>query len=216
MIEIILGKAYNVLTQSVALFTIMNSISAGAIMLTLVPNTISHKELKDIALKNTKAVFISMLILFVMGIYVFQFFGISPMSLRVFGGIILLFMGINMVQGHDKKLNTSTKEREAAMSKEDISIVPLAIPIIIGPGLATSLITSRIGAKDWTDYLVTIIAIVIVTIANYLLLANMNYVKMRLGLNGIKVLNRLMGLIVGSLAVQMIVYGLQELWEFYL
>ena len=216
MIEIILGKVYNVLTQSVALFTIMNSISAGAIMLTLVPDTISSKDLKSIALKNTKAVLVGMLLLFVLGIYVFQFFGISPMSLRVFGGIILLFMGINMVQGHDKKLNASIGEREAAMSKDDISIVPLAIPIIIGPGLATSLITSRIEANDWTDYLVTIIAILIVTAANYLLLANMNKVKMRLGLNGIKVLNRLMGLIVGSLAVQMIVYGLQELWEFYI
>lgn len=216
MIEIILSKVYNVLTQSVALFTIMNSISAGAIMLTLVPDTISRKELKTIALKNTKAVFISMFILYVIGIYVFQFFGISPMSLRVFGGLILLFMGINMVQGHDKKLNSTIREREAAMSKDDISIVPLAIPIIIGPGLATSLITSRIAASDWTDYLVTIIAIIIVTLANYLLLANMNFVKIRLGLNGIKVLNRLMGLIVGSLAVQMIVYGLQELWEFYL
>lgn len=184
-------------------------------MLTLVPDTISHKELKSIALKNTKAVFVGMLILFLIGVYVFQFFGISPMALRVFGGLILLFMGINMVQGHDKKLNSSSREREAAMVKDDISIVPLAIPIIIGPGLATSLITSQIEAVDWIDYIVTIIAIVIVTILNYFLLANMNYVKKRLGVNGIKVLNRLMGLVVGSLAVQMIVYGLQELWAFY-
>jgi multiple antibiotic resistance protein len=215
MIALLAEKAYNLLTQSVALFTIMNSISAGAIMLTLVPDTISHKELKSIALKNTKAVFVGMLILFLIGVYVFQFFGISPMALRVFGGLILLFMGINMVQGHDKKLNSSSREREAAMVKDDISIVPLAIPIIIGPGLATSLITSQIEAVDWIDYIVTIIAIVIVTILNYFLLANMNYVKKRLGVNGIKVLNRLMGLVVGSLAVQMIVYGLQELWAFY-
>lgn len=215
MIEFLAEKAYNLLTQSVALFTIMNSISAGAIMLTLVPDTISHKELKSIALKNTKAVFIGMMILFLIGVYVFQFFGISPMALRVFGGMILLFMGINMVQGHDKKLNSSSREREAAMIKDDISIVPLAIPIIIGPGLATSLITSQIEASDWVDYLVTILAIIVVTILNYFLLANMNYVKKRLGVNGIKVLNRLMGLVVGSLAVQMIVYGLQELWTFY-
>lgn len=215
MIEFLAEKAYNLLTQSVALFTIMNTISAGAIMLTLVPETISHKELKSIARKNTKAVFIGMLILFLIGVYVFKFFGISPMALRVFGGLILLFMGINMVQGGDKKVNSSSGEREAAILKEDISIVPLAIPIIIGPGLATSLITIQINAVEWIDYLVTILAIVIVTLLNYSILANMNYVKKRLGVNGIKVLNRLMGLVVGSLAVQMIVYGLQELWAFY-
>jgi len=85
MIELLLAKGYSVLTQSVALFTIMNSISAGAIMLTLVPDTISRKDLKLIARRNTRAVFISMFILYLIGIYVFQFFGISPMALRVFG-----------------------------------------------------------------------------------------------------------------------------------
>jgi len=213
MIELLLAKGYSVLTQSVALFTIMNSISAGAIMLTLVPDTISRKDLKLIARRNTRAVFISMFILYLIGIYVFQFFGISPMALRVFGGLILLFMGINMVQGHDKKLNASPREREAAMDKDDISIVPLAIPIIIGPGLATSLITFQLEATNWVDNIVTILAIIIVTITNYLILANMNYIKIRLGINGIKVWNRIMGLVVGSLAVQMIVQGLQELWK---
>jgi multiple antibiotic resistance protein len=215
MNDILIEKAYSILTQSIALFTIMNSISAGVIMLTLVPETVSHKALKRIALRNTKAVFISMIVLFIIGVYVFDVFGISPMALRVFGGIILLLMGVNMVQGHDKKLNSSQKERDAAMDKEDISIVPLAIPIIVGPGLATSLITSQIEAKDWMDYAVTIIAIIIVTFSNYFLLSNMNYIKIRLGVNGIKVLNRLMGLVVGSLAVQMILLGLQQLWDLY-
>lgn len=203
---------YKILGQSVALFTIMNSISAGVIMLSMVPDTISHKELKQIALKNTKAVFVAMLILFLIGVYVFQFFGISPMSLRVFGGLILLFMGINMVQGHDKKVNSSQKEIDAAQDKEDISVVPLAIPIIIGPGLATTLITFQAVSTGWLDYLITTVAIIIVVLANYFLLANMNYIKMRMGINGLKVLNRIMGLIVGSLAVQMIVQGLIELW----
>ena len=209
----LLESLYKVLGQSVALFTIMNSISAGVIMLSMVPDTISHKELKQIALKNTKAVFIAMLILFLIGVYVFQFFGISPMSLRVFGGLILLFMGINMVQGHDKKVNSSQKEIDAAQDKEDISVVPLAIPIIIGPGLATTLITFQAVSTGWLDYLITTVAIIIVVLANYFLLANMNYIKMRMGINGLKVLNRIMGLIVGSLAVQMIVQGLIELWD---
>jgi len=203
---------YKVLGQAVALFTIMNSMSAGVIMLSMVPDTISHKELKQIALKNTKAVFVAMIILFLIGVYVFQFFGISPMSLRVFGGLILLFMGINMVQGHDKKVNSSQKEIDAAQDKEDISVVPLAIPIIIGPGLATTLITFQAQSTGWLDYLISIVAIIIVVTTNYFLLANMNYIKMRMGINGLKVLNRIMGLIVGSLAVQMIVQGLIELW----
>ncbi len=71
-----LESLYTVLKQSIALFTIMNSISAGAIMLSLVPDAITKKELKQIALKNTKAVFVSMLLVYWAGTYIFQFFGI--------------------------------------------------------------------------------------------------------------------------------------------
>ena len=76
MESILLEKGYSLLTQSIALFTIMNTISAGAIMLTLVPQNISHKALKSIALKNTKAVFVSMILLFAIGVYMFDIFGI--------------------------------------------------------------------------------------------------------------------------------------------
>ncbi|MDZ7848431.1 MAG: MarC family protein [Owenweeksia sp.] len=114
-------------------------------------------------------------------------------------------MGFNMVQGHGKSVNHQPAEQEAAKSLNDISTVPLAIPIIVGPGLATTLVTMSVSASGWEDYLSGSVAIFICSMATLLVLRRMPYIKRKLGDNGLKVFNRLMGLIVGSLAAQMII-----------
>ena len=150
-----------ILADTISIFTIMNPLSAGVVMLTLVDDDTTRKEFNTIAVKNTRTVFIAMLVLFLSGTYIFNFFGIQPDGLRVFGGIILLLMGFNMVQGHDKKVNHRPQEQVAAQMRNDISMVPLAIPIIVGPGLATTLINLSIGAGGWEDYTSVIIAIIL-------------------------------------------------------
>lgn len=202
----------HILTDAISIFTIMNPLAAGVIMLTLLDEGVTKEEIREVAFKNTRAVFVAMLVLFLAGVYVFDFFGISPDGLRIFGGIILLAMGFNMVQGHGKRVNHNPSEHAAAKSQEDVSVVPLAIPIIVGPGLATTLISMSIAAGDWKDYLSGGVAILIVSVASYIILRRMPFIKRRLGENGLKVFNRLMGLIVGSLAAQMILSGIGGLW----
>ncbi len=205
----------SILGDSISIFTIMNPLSAGAIMLTLVDEDTTKKEFDVIASKNSRAVFVAMVIIFLSGVYIFDFFGIRPDGLRVFGGIILLIMGFNMVQGHDKKVNHRASEQTAAQLRNDISMVPLAIPIIVGPGLATTLINLSISNDGWESYVSVISAILVCSVANYIILRRMPYIKKRLGVNGLKVFNRLMGLIVGSLAAQMLLNGMFGLYQFY-
>ena len=193
----------------------MNPLSVGVIMLTLLDEDISKSEVRATANKSMKAVFVSMLVLFLNGSYIFQFFGISPHGLRVFGGLILLIMGINMVQGHGKRVNHSSGEHTAAMERDDISVVPLAIPIMVGPGLATTLINLSINATGWIDYVSSLIAIIICSIASLIIMQRMPFIKRKLGTNGLKVFNRLMGLVVGSLAAQMILKGILGLYELF-
>jgi multiple antibiotic resistance protein len=205
----------DILGNTISIFTIMNPLSAGVIMLTMVDDDTSPRGFKAIAFKNSRAIFIAMLVLFLVGEYIFNFFGISPDGLRIFGGIILLLMGFNMVQGHEKKVNHSPKEQRAAQDRDDISVVPLAIPIIVGPGLATTLITLSIAPTTWQKYVTAVAAILICSFANYLILRRMPYIKKRLGVNGLKVFNRLMGLIVGSLACQMLLKGVVGVYQMF-
>lgn len=197
----------SILADSISIFTIMNPLSAGVLMLTLLDDHVSREEIRITATKNSRAVFISMLAIYLGGIYLFDFFGISSHGLRIFGGLILLVMGFNMVQGHGKRVNHSPSETESAREREDISTVPLAIPIIVGPGLATTLINMSSSANEWQDYLSGVLAILITSFTSWLILRRMPFIKKQLGNNGLKVINRLMGLIVGSLAAQMIING---------
>jgi len=210
---VLLDLLKSVLSDAISIFTIMNPLAAGVIMLSLVESDTERSEIRSIAWKNSRAVFIASLVVFLSGFYIFNFFGISPHGLRIFGGIILFVMGFNMIQGHGKRVNHSAKEQEAAKDRNDISIVPLAIPIIVGGGLVTTLINMSISAAGWLDYLSGVIAIALCSVANLLILQRAPFIKRRLGENGLKIFNRLMGLIVGSLASQMVVQGLLGLYE---
>lgn len=203
----------SILFDAIAIFTIMNPLAAGVIMLSLLDEKAGKPEIKATARKHFKAVFLALLVLFLAGAYIFSFFGISLHALQAFGGIILLFMGFNMVQGHGKRINHQPKEHEAAKDLDDISVVPLAIPVTVGPGLATTLVAKSAGAADWQDYAVGVAAILISSLGGFLILRRMPYIKRKLGENGLKVFNRLMGLVVGSLGAQMIMGGIRELLE---
>lgn len=208
--QTVLDLLKSIFSDTISVFTIMNPLSVGVIMLTLVDEHITKKEVHAIAKKTSRAIFIALLIIFLVGQYLFKFLGVSPDGLRVFGGIILLMMAVNMVQGHGKKVNHSTKEQEAAVEREDISVVPLAIPITVGPGLITTTLNMSIVATTWQAYVSGITAILICCIAGYLILARMPYIKQKLGVNGLRVFNRIMGLVVGSLAAQMILTGISK------
>jgi multiple antibiotic resistance protein len=201
------------LGDALSIFTIMNPLAVGVIMLSLLEEDATREEVRTVAKRSAKAVLLASLIIFGIGTYIFQFFGISPFGLKVFGGIILLMMAFNMVQGHGKRVNHSSKEAEAAQDRDDISIVPLAIPVSVGAGLATTLITMSAEATGWQDYLSATLAILICGLAYGLILQRMPYIKKKLGINGLRIFNRLMGLIVGSLAAQMVVTGLLALYH---
>ncbi len=213
--SLILDLLKQILGDTISVFTIMNPLSVGVIMLSLLDDNASKQEIKQTARKSVKASFITMLVIFLLGTYIFGFFGISTNGLKVFGGIILLTMGFNMVQGYGKKVNHNEKDQKAAQNRDDISIVPLAIPVTVGAGLATTLITMSVEARVWQDYLSGVLAIVICSLAAVLILQRMPFIKKTLGINGLKVFNRLMGLIVGSLAAQMIISGLSALVKTY-
>ncbi len=204
------------LKHSINLFSIMNPISAGAIMLSLVgshPN--ANAEIPGIARKNTLAVFAGMLATILLGNLILDFFGISVASIKVIGGVVLFLMALNMVQGSDSRVNHSDKEQQHAATREDISVIPLGIPIIMGPGLIATLLSLRAQARDWQGALVLLVAILLCTLGSYLILRNMPLIKRALGENGMRVFTRIMGLIVGAMSAQFLLSGLKNLWASY-
>jgi len=199
------------LQQTITFAAIMDPIGVSAIMLGMLPHSATHSEVARIAWRSTLTVVIAFVIVFFTGDMVLHFFGIDQNSLKVIGGIVLLMMAIDML-GNSEKSRSSVSEG----SREDISVIPLGIPIIFGAGLFTTIIIFKQQAQSVLDVAVTIAAFLLNALVVYLVLRYAVVLRRWMGLTAEKVVTKLMGLITGAIAVQFIIGGIVLLGRHYL
>jgi multiple antibiotic resistance protein len=204
----------NLITLTISLFAVMGSLSGGAIMLSLLDESHQNKKnIHQIASKNTIAVLFGSLAVMFIGDYVLSFLGISVDAIKVAGGFVLFLMSINMVQGaNQKSINHSQEEHKHNEMRQDIAVVPLAFPVLIGPGVIAALISLKASAKDFEMLLSLVIAVLICSLLNFLILRNMLYIQRALGENGMRIFGRVMGLLVAAIGAQMLIKGVKAIW----
>jgi multiple antibiotic resistance protein len=145
------------------------------------------------------------------GQYIFRMFGITLPAFEIAGGVILLLIGLDMLQAKRSPTQESSGDTVAAASKEDAGIVPLGIPMLAGPGSITSVMVLVGQAQTRWQMIAILAAILITSIACYLVLGNSDKVARALGDTGIRILVRIMGLLLVALAVQYFVNGMVDL-----
>jgi multiple antibiotic resistance protein len=138
-------------------------------------------------------------------------FGISIASFRVGGGILLLLMAIAMLQALPSRVQQAPEEAKEAKEKENVAVVPLAIPLLAGPGAISTVIIYAHQSTTWFDTLFLILASLFVASTVWIALALANSIGAALGKTGINIVTRLMGLILAALAVEFIAQGLAQL-----
>ena len=143
------------------------------------------------------------------GQLLFNFFGISVNSFRVVGGVIFFIMGIDMLQARLGQVKI--KDNEVKSYVTDISITPLAIPMICGPGAITNAIVLMEDANTLAKKVILIIAIFLIMSLTYLILYSSSKLMKLLGQTGINVMMRIMGLIVMVIAVEFFFNGLKPI-----
>ena len=153
--------------------------------------------------------FITIIIFAFSGQLLFNFFGISVNSFRIVGGVIFFLMGMDMLQARLGKVKL--KDSEIKTYVNDISVTPLAIPMICGPGALTNAIVMMEDANTIEKKAVLIFAVLIVIILTYLILYSSSKIIKILGETGINVMMRLMGLIVMVIAVEFFFSGLKPI-----
>ncbi len=203
------------LHDTIALITILNPLAAAGIMISMIAG-VTPAVVRPIAKKAALTVFIASLITLYSGELVFKFFGINVLSLKVIGGIFLLTIALNMASGHSSKTRQTAEEKDEATDKDDVSVVPLGIPILFGPGvIATIIVLNHNLSQDFTtmtSYGVITVSIFFSSIIVYMTLRYASAINGALGITGMKILTRIMGLIVGAIAVQFIIGGVKGLW----
>jgi len=154
----------------------------------------------------------TVLILFtLLGNFVLSFFGISVPALQISGGLILLIIGFDMVRILPINAKISADEESEATRKEDISIIPLAIPMLSGPASMATVVVLGSNAQDTLDYAVIISSIVITLGITYVVLRSANKILKAIGLTGLHIVTRIMGLLLCAIAVQLIINGYQAI-----
>jgi multiple antibiotic resistance protein len=199
----------------IALITILNPIAAASIMVGLV-SPATAQTIRPIAFKATLTVFIASLVTLFSGEFIFKLFGINVFSLKVIGGIILMLIAINMAYGKQSQSRHSQEENDEAQEKEDVSVIPLGIPILFGPGvIATIIVLNNNHLHQFNEvisYTLISISIFIASIVVYVTLRYASSINKALGVTGMKILTRIMGLIVGAIAAQFLISGIKGLW----
>jgi multiple antibiotic resistance protein len=162
-----------------------------------------------------KAVAISALIFVVFafaGDYVLQALGITVDAFKIAGGLLLFLLAVDMVFARQSGLRSTTvREQDEARYRDDISVFPMAFPLIAGPGALATLLLFVVEARGDPVRLLMVLGVVLAVLAVTLaLLLGTTAVMRVLGLTGANVVSRLLGVVLAALAVQYVVDGISR------
>ncbi len=172
----------------------------------------TQAERKDIAKVCAAAVATVLIVSIFLGDPLLRFFGISLSSFRVGAGICILLMAIAMLNARLGAARATPEEKQEAEDKDSVAVVPLAIPILAGPGAISTMIIYSHSLKHWWELAVlTLISLLIAaSVAATLYLAEP--IARRVGKTGINIATRILGLILIAVAVEFMASGLRELF----
>jgi len=142
------------------------------------------------------------------GTFIFKMFGITLPAFRIAGGLIMILIGLDMVQARRSQTKETPDERQQAMEKEDVGIIPLGIPMLAGPGSISTVIALMAQSTSWLHSIWILLAVAVTAFLSYLTLAAADRLGRRMGDTGIHILTRFMGLLLMAIAVQFILSGL--------
>lgn len=190
-------------------FVIINPLTTAFVFASLTPYA-SESEREAIA---RRAVVTSTVVLFtfaLLGSLIFQLFGITLAAFRIAGGVILFGIAMGMLQKSEAPDHDKADARPSGRITEDISIVPLSIPFISGPGaIATTMILTSEAPDRW-HVIVVFVAVLMTTASCYFAMVHSRHVIRILGDSGRRILTKLFGLVLAVIAVQFVLNGIGE------
>lgn len=193
---------------AVALFTILDPLGAIPLYLMMSQGQ-SHIERRRQLWRTVIAVSLILIAASLAGNEILAFFGIDIHVFKTAGGIVLLLIALNMLQAKEPLIKTTPKEQNEAIAKEDISVVPLAIPLLAGPGAISTVIifSSTMETIEAKAVFIGIVIAEAVTLYPIFMLAK--WLGEQIGTTGINIAVRIMGLILAAIAVKFILEGIK-------
>ncbi|MGZ8935815.1 MAG: YchE family NAAT transporter [Methylobacter sp.] len=195
----------------IALLAVVDPLGSMPIIAALTSRT-KASEIKSIERVVVLSVTTILLLALFFGEALLVFFGISINSFRVSGGILLMLMAISMLQAKISETVHTKEEGIEGEGRQSIAVVPLAMPLLAGPGAISTIILYANRGTDINHYLIMSIDIIAVAIILWITLRCIPWLTRHLSQTGINIFTRLMGLILSALAIEFIASGLKGLF----
>ncbi len=192
-------------------FATIGPIDSAAIFAALTVNS-TPRQRRSMALKGTLIATVILLLFALMGELLLAYLGISLAALRAAGGILLLLIAIDMVFARASGgVSITEDESREAQAQSDISVFPLATPLIAGPGAMGAAILLMANTRgDWLLQATVVATLLGVLLLTFLLLIVAGQVHRLLGVTGLHVITRVFGVLLAALAVQFLFDGIAE------
>ena len=191
-------------------FTLINPIGIAPVLLVMT-DRFSKEEKINIAWKGSLTAFITLTIFSILGSVIFNFFGITIEAFQIMGGILFFRSGFRMSEAKIGRSRTTPMEREESQESDDLAISPIGIPLIAGPGAITAAMLLSSQIPQLYSYATLGISILLVLGVVYLILRNGDLLVKALGYTGMRVIQRLMGLVLMVIAVQFVINGVMSI-----
>ena len=194
------------------LFTLINPIGISPILI-IMTERFSKKEKINIVQKGSLTAFITLILFSLLGSVIFNFFGITIEAFQIMGGILFFRNGLRMLDSKIGRSRTTPAEQEESEESDDIAVSPIGIPLIAGPGAITAAMLLSSQTPQLYSYFTLIFSIFFVLSLVYLILRNGDMILKLLGTTGIRIIQRLMGLILMVIAVQFVINGVISIYN---
>ncbi len=195
----------------IALLVLVNPLGAIPIFISLTP-THSQQERKKTARATAIAIAVILVLFALVGDSLLQFLGISIGSFQVGGGLLVMLIAITLMNAKPETTKTTKVERAEAESKTNIAVVPMAIPLMTGPGTISTVIIYSSTATSWVQLAYLVISGLLIAITSYCALVMASPISRILGQTGINIVNRVMGMLLAAVSVEIVVDGIYRLF----
>ena len=190
----------------VGMIVMMNPLGSLSIFVNLTRHY-TDEHMQKTALTCGVSILIIMWIVVWFGEPILGLLGVSIASFRFAGGVILLLMGLSMLQSQESPIKYTSEEKYDAEKRESIATVPLAVPIIIGPGAISTIIAENNNYAGFNHKIILSLVCLVLAAGMTLLLYYANPVCKAVGNSVIRVVTRIMGMIVTAMAASLLAQG---------
>ncbi len=195
----------------IGLLAIINPFGVIPIFISMTTDQNVAQRRKTIDMVAVSVIIILLISLF-FGDLLLEFFGISIASFRVGGGILILLMAIAMLHAKTSLIRQTEEEADESIERESVAIVPLAMPLLAGPGAISTVILEAHKSSGLAHYMIISLGILLIGIVVWGVLRLSPWIAGRLRATGLNIFTRIMGLILAAIAVEFIASGLQGLF----